>query len=306
MEINKITFEELTDENRDSFSSVLRSALNADGEDMISTYLSIGESFSLAFCEEFGTLMLRVFDGEEYSFLFPREISERADVGAAIEAIVRYAVLEEIEPIFENVPRSKCSLFFDLGFRHINCDAVSPSADEYRVVLKNECALVAKCPEAEYDGVSLSGLTEADAEDYRRLVTDKENNKYWGYDFFGDDRDADGTALIEFAESEFAASTAVSFAIRKDGAFVGEAVVASFDYKGGADISIRILPEYQRKGYACVALSLLFDVCAEMGLVRLYARVFLENTPSLALFSGDSDEKKQVGEVMIFTYELMA
>jgi len=304
MNIDKISF---TSQKDDFLSSAIHGISSEEkkmASEIIDFYLSSGSDISLAFSFVCGALVIRVFDGKMFSFLFPYPITENADVGLALEKIVRYCILEEIEPIFENVPSEELPVFFNLGFRHINCDSDSADSETYRITLKSECALIDEYPNALFENVELTSLREEDARDYARLWRDEVNNKYWGYDYRDDYESADDGLFIELAGHDFNSGTAISLAIRVDGMFVGEVLISSFDYKGGADVAIRILPEYQRRGYASTARSLVFDVAARIGLVALYARVYRENTASVSLFSKDADEKNEENGIYVFAYKL--
>ena len=304
MTVDKISFITPDDERFSSFLDSLSDSEKEEARSIIDTYLSTLGDVSFAFAITRGALIVRAFDGVEYSFLFPYEICENADLGGAIEEAVRYAVLEEIEPIFQGVPSEYAELFFRLGYRHINADSDAPDSLSYRIALKNECSLLEDFPYNDADGLELSYIREEDISDYARLSRDDANNKYWGYDYKEDFPDCEDRFFLELRERDFESYSALSFAIRKGGKFVGEALISSFDYKGGADISIRILPEHQKKGYAGNALSLLFEIAEEIGLITLYARVFSENTPSAALFSKHADESFCDGEITVFVYHL--
>ena len=303
MIVDKISFKTADDESLSLLVSQLSAAERAEAEDIIGYYLSMETDVSFAFAAVGSALVVRAFDGGEYSFIYPYELSEGADVSAAVEAVVKYAVLEEITPVFESVPRECAGLFYTLGYRHIKSDSDSPDSETYRITLENECALFGDCPSAYSDEVELSNLREEDKSDYARLWRDSENNKFWGYDFTEDYGECEDSFFLSLAERDFESYSTLSLAVRAEGRLVGEALISSFDYKGGADLAIRILPEHQRRGHARKALSLLFEIAENMGLTTLYARVYKENCASVALFSHDADSSLDDGEKITFTYE---
>lgn len=305
MNIEKISFLKPNSDELDNLLSTLDGEEKERASEIVSSFLEADFDASFAFSVTEGTLVVRVFDGIDYSFIFPYEISEDADLPRAIESIVKYAVLEEIGITFECVPKECVAHFFTLGYRRIESAADSVDNETYRVVLKNECELVSDYPEAEdSEGMTLSRLADDDAESYARLCSDAENNKYWGYDYREDNEALTGEDFLEMANMDYASNSALTFAVRSGGSFLGEALISSFDYKGGADVSIRILPEQQKKGYARRALSLLFEIAREIGLTTLYARVYNENLSSIRLFARDADEKQEKNEIAIFTYNL--
>lgn len=305
MTFKKISFAPSGSEALFYMLSALTEDEKEEAEEIIRYYISTNSENSFAFSVVGSCLSVRVFDGEEYSFVFPHELSDKSNVYEAVAENVRYAALEEISPIFISVPAVDARVFFDLGYRHADCDADSTEADSYRITLKNELSFLDLCPSAESDGLTLSPFTEDDSADYERLLSDTKNNRFWGYDYREDyGEDVSGDFLLSLAIREFEAASALSLAIREKGKLIGEAVLHAFDYKGGADISIRILPEYQNKGFGSNALSLLLDIAESMGLIKLYARVNFENHPSISLFSKFADKKEETENYAVFTYEL--
>ena len=61
-------------------------------------------------------------------------------------------------------------------------------------------------------------------------------------------RQGDGQQLA-VARTDFQNKLAVNFAIRLGETFIGEAVLYRFDYKGGAELGCRILPEFAGNGF---------------------------------------------------------
>ena len=132
--------------------------------------------------------------------------------------------------------------------------------------------------------LSLRAPTDADKEVYYRICTDKKLNEYWGYDYTADFPDADSDYFMENAAAEAERGTSLSLAVRLTGEMIGEAILYAFDFQGGAECAIRLLPEQSGKGYGKAVLSLLLAVASEIGLNSLYATVQNANIPSLSLF----------------------
>ena len=66
-----------------------------------------------------------------------------------------------------------------------------------------------------------------------------------------------------------------------DLAFIGEAVLYHFDYRGAAELGCRILPEYAGHGYGAEAFRRAADWSLyTLGLYRLEAKCFHENQAS--------------------------
>ena len=304
MKIDKISFLPYGSDNFFGLMESLSEEEREAAEEIVDFYVSGSQGAEFAFAVVSGNLLIRAYAEEEYSFLFPYEITDGADISSAILRIVEYAALEEIEPIFEAVPTEYTELFSELGFRHIRVEPDSADEESRRVQLMNELSLFEGELKASLGALSLSQIEDSDAVDYARLWRDEENNKYWGYDFREDHADADDGFFVELARRELSSASALSLAVRSGNTFVGEALLSCFDYKGGADLSIRILPDFQRMGYAKATFEMLRRIASEIGLVKLYARVYEENIPSIRLFEAKADEKRREDDILIFTYYL--
>ena len=304
MNFEKISFFEADSEELSSALSSLSEEERGVAEEAINYYLSVSSDIEFAFSFSKGTLLVRAFDFGRYFFLFPEALSDGAKTEPAIEDTVRYCVLEELEPTFFGVPREEIGAFASLGYRHVNIDADSPDASEYRVTLKNELSLLDQAPSIEEENVTLALLSESDSKAYAALCRDEKTNELMGYNFAEDYPDADEDTYLEIAMREFNYNSALTMAVRVGEVTVGDVAIHNLDFKGGADLSVRILPEYRRRGYAREALSLCLDIAEKIGLTRLYARVDNRNLPSLALFSENADERENQGDVTVFTYEI--
>ena len=232
----------------------------------------------------FGCLIVRIYDGGEYLFSYPYSLTESADESGAVEEVAQYAIREGLPLVFFDVPRDSLPVLL-MGFRHADVDAEDECAETYRVTIKSECMLIKNAPEVTSGAVTLRELRYEDRENYARICLDTDNNKYWGYDFRDDDPDADAEFFINSAINERKIGTAISLAVISDGEFGGEAALYAFDCRGGAEMAIRILPEFQGRGLSGDILTALFEICKSIGLVRLYAEAFAENKPSVAFCS---------------------
>ena len=300
---NKLSFK-----GADECISVYKDALSALGNlemlEIISFYTENEDcDVEYTFAVSAGCLCIKEFDLGRYCFHFPYELDGGSDISAALSAVVEYAILERVPIIFSGVERELLSVFFDAGYRHIDVDAISPECDAYRVRIKTECELISDVPEVSDGELSLSPLSDGDTKSYAALSRDTEINKFWGYDFSEDFPDATDAYFIETAREEFADCSAITLAVRLSGEFIGEAVLHLFDGKGGAEIGIRLLSEYQGKGYGRRALMLLLSLASKIGLVRLFGRVHRENLCSVALFSSVSDFREDDGDA--FIYEIL-
>ncbi len=278
-----ISFIRLTDENSGEISKIL-SAERTDFEPEIFEIVSSFSDFSadeceFAFCVLGDFLLVRIFDGKVYSFVYPIALADGADEREALFEIGRYAMREEIPLMFCDVP-AECVAALEEIFRFTEsfCD------DEvYTVSVLSEISRCDEIPEL-FDGeLSLSCLVEDDIPSYAALCRDRELNKYWGYDVSEDAPGAPDEYFYNAAAYALDDGVAVSLAVRVNGEFVGEAVLWGFDLHGSAELAFRILPEFQGRGFGERALKLLIRLGDEIGLCEMRASVKRENIPSVKL-----------------------
>ena len=138
-------------------------------------------------------------------------------------------------------------------------------------------------PEEKIKGerISLDDISAKDADDFFRLSTDTENNKYWGYDF-NEDKDFINTPdyFIQFVQTMKETKEEYSLAIRYEDTFAGEIVFHNFDYKKGVEIGIRLLPEFQGLGLGTEAVKLASEYARKVGAEQIKMKCFKENNPS--------------------------
>jgi len=156
-----------------------------------------------------------------------------------------------------------------------------------RLRARNELAYLKTVPVLKSERLVLDGLRDEDRAGYNRLCLDDERNRWWGYDY-RDDLKGELTEdyFLEAAREDFRNRLAVNFAVRLDGKFIGEAVLYRFDYKGGAELGCRILPEFAGHGYGAEAYRRAADWSLyNLGLYRLTGKCFHENEASRKMLS---------------------
>lgn len=246
-------------------------------------FISESPDCELGACVASDCLIIRIYDGAEYYFYAPFMLSCDADFLGAVRAVGEYSVKEEIPLVFTDVDEEMLEAIESL-FLHVNAE-FDEYSDAYRVEIFNELMLAKKLPRLENNGVLLTTLDKNDAKEYKRLATDEKTNEYWGYDYRADNREPDDEYFYLTALADLERGASVSFALRYDDKFIGEAVIQAFDLTGGADVALRLLPEYRGKGLGALSLRLLLSAAGDLGLKRLTASVFTENAASVALFS---------------------
>ena len=301
-------FTVLTEENRLSLINDI--AIGADvprdlAEELIASLAdSAEEDTELALTVAFGCACVRIFEYGEYIFLFPIDLNDEADVRAALDEIVRYAVAEDIPVKLADIPWQALSVLFDLGYRHIDIDATDPDGECFSAVIKSECALVRCAPEVSDGKLTLDELTLKDEAAYARLSREETGLEFWGYDYRIDRPDAPDGYFIQAALEERAIGVALSLGARLEGELVGEVVFHAYDRKGGADFAFRLLPEYRGRGLGARLYDLAVRAARSHGLVKLFGRVMKKNVACLSLIEKRMELISDDGEVVSFTLDL--
>lgn len=149
--------------------------------------------------------------------------------------------------------------------------------------------------------LTVGEICESDKDDYYRLYTDTEINKWWGYDYHEDLNGEKATPdwFYNFQNSLKEREEEYSFAVKENGKTVGELVLHNFDYFGGVEMGFRFFKDCQGKGYATEsALALKEYVKNTMHAKRIKSRCFKQNVPSknligrLGLSQCDEDETR--------------
>lgn len=242
---------------------------------------SLLEDCELKFAISDFCLIARIFDLGHYSFIFPIALSERGDEKAALLAANEYAMREEIERVFTDVPKECLPLFFE-DFRHLDIDALDTAGDTFRVKIKSECELLSEIPEISFDEISLGEILDSEAELYAKLILDEKTNEFFGYDVREDlSENAAPEAFPESARLDFMRGSAITLAVRVFGEFSGEVTLYAFDGMGGAEFAIRLLPEKAGRGFGKLSFAALSEYARRIGLTRILAFVDKRNAKSL-------------------------
>ncbi len=139
-----------------------------------------------------------------------------------------------------------------------------------------------KLPEVNSERLVIREVTEEFAEDFYRLEYDKERNLYWGYDWrkhYSGEPSAE--YFLQCIQGDFAAKEEMPLGIFVDGKLAGEVVLHKFGYRGECEIGVRLLEEYEGKGYAKEALlAMLGYAFYELDLDIVYAKCYKQNIRS--------------------------
>jgi RimJ/RimL family protein N-acetyltransferase len=265
---------------------------------------SLDEELEVAFTVADFCLVARIFDFGKYFFIYPVALSERADEEAALLKLNEYAMREEIERVFADVPKECVPLFLE-NFRHLDIDAENPDQESFRVKIKTECELLDEIPSYNFDKISLGALLDSDVSIYAKLIRDEKTNEFWGYDYKEDFSElVSDSFFIENARMEFLRGAALTLAVRLDGEFIGEATLYAFDGKGDAEIAIRLLPEASGRGLGKLTFNALAEYARRIGLVSLSAFVDKRNAPSLKYCASLMEKREETPSRVKFSRDL--
>ena len=165
---------------------------------------------------------------------------------------------------------------------------------------------VLKLPVLQTERLTLSALTEADIPAYNALVLDRERNRWWGYnDVAGLGGPLEENSFYQVASRDFANRTAANFAVRLDGALIGETVLYRFDFRGGAELGCRIAPAYAGHGYGAEAFAAAAEwALYKVHLTRVVAKCFRENEPSRKMLAASMHPNGEDGTFLYFQREV--
>lgn len=250
---------------------------------MLESFLALSaEVDGVGLTERGGCLLVRICDGGEYLFLFPLPVSEDADVGGALVAISEYVRREMLTFRLTDVPRWGIDIIREL-FPYVNAKVYEDDDDTFAAMVLNELDMLDDIPAVRDGELALVRLNEVHTAAYARLCSDRELNRFWGYDGLADNPEGDPELFMLTAERERLDGVALSLAIEREGTYLGEAVIYDFDFRGSAEIGIRILPEYHGAGLGSRVLKMLVDYCEGMGLTAVRARVMSENEAAVKM-----------------------
>ena len=156
-----------------------------------------------------------------------------------------------------------------------------------RLQVGTELDILKRVPSLKTERLTLTALRPSDRDAYNALCLDDDRNRWWGYDFR---KDYDGTPYDDYflavAREDCARSRAVNFAVRLDGALIGEVVLYRFDSRGGAELGCRVSPGFAGHGYGTEAFAAVADwALYRLHLAHVVAKCYKENDASYRMLS---------------------
>jgi len=130
--------------------------------------------------------------------------------------------------------------------------------------------------------LELREITDEYSRSLYRLEIDKERNAYWGYAWWEHvDKEPKPEYFMQALRSDFEEKWEMPLGIFLKNTLIGEVVLHNFGYKNDCEVGVRLLEEYQGKGYAKEAVDgaikyALFKLNADV----VYAKCFKQNEKS--------------------------
>lgn len=264
-------------------------------EEMFASLSEMTEECEVGISAYSGCLLVRIYDGE-YFFAYPIAMTDGADEDGAVDALRLYAIKEEIPFILTDVPKESAELLED---KYANTEIYPEDEDEerYEVRFISECAKISEDRSFNFEnGLSFVLPNDDYVSEYARLCRDDTVNRFWGYDYKCDARDCEDEYFLSEAELGIDSGCALTLFVLQGDRFVGEALLYYFNYLGGAECALRILPEYMGCGLGTKILDSLITTASDIGLNELYATVHPDNLPSVKLFEKKFEKRESDGE----------
>lgn len=174
--------------------------------------------------------------------------------------------------------------------------------DKYAIRAKRIIDTLQKLPIIKGDRITLKAIAKKDIAEYARLASDIELNAFWGYDYRIDaPKDYTIEWFYKAAMQDFKSKFEMPLAIYSKGKFIGQVVLHKFDYQNQVEIGMRILPEWQGKGYAKESLQLLSKYAFfTLGIDKILAKAYHENVVSIHILQSIGMKKEREDDKFVY------
>ncbi len=258
-----------------------------------------------AYCT--GTLIMLYYSEDAgYHFEAPIPLLDFFDLERAYRAITEYCKLQRIPEVIIGIPKEYKNLALR-GAKHYNEAEDEDGTLAFEII--TECMMEENLPEYISGDVYLGEFAISYASKYEKLVKNVNLNRYFGYNLTDDLPNGKGIDFINFVRKEFENGESMTFAatvLNEDGEneFIGEGVIYGFDGRGTASFSLRVLPEYQRRGYGKKIFLGLLGIAQSLGVDTVFGDVMKENAPSLALVRRFAASEVETSDKFCFAFDV--
>ena len=288
------------------------------GEYIYNEITSENKDKVIGFLKHFGSKRNFTSDIEKEEFIRVIELMENLDlfdyVGGYVEANgnifamalgevrndTMYVTVEKADRDYEGAYQVMVQEFArhntDENIQYINreddmgLEGLRTSKLQYKPIeLKHKYYMYAKTlfdkikPDGNIEGerISLTDIEDTDAQEFFKLSSDFENNKYWGYDPREEDNfENTPEYFISFVKEMKQTKEEYSLAIRYKGEFAGEVVFHNMDVFGSVEIGVRLLTKFRGLGIGTEATKLASEYAKKIGAKKIIMKCFKENTAS--------------------------
>ena len=287
-----LSFLTVNEKNKNKTLKIFPNDIRAEAEEYIDSALDFGYE-EVGICYYMGLLLFRVYDGEYYTFISPIPLYDDASEMDGVYAIREYAVREDIPLFFADVPGylldEMKDYFADIDY------TLSDDGDGAEVAVNSPADLSVRMPTIVCERCTLAGITSDLIEDFAHISLEESGRRYYGYSYLDDNESPDMDYFYQRQLSDYTMGLAMTFGVYFEGGLIGECVLHHFDLIGGAEISIKLLPEYRGLGFGREILTAIIRHKPMLDIETLYATVHIENGPSIRLFSSIMDEYGREG-----------
>lgn len=292
-----ISFLVVDKKNKNEILKIFKEENRAEAEEYIDSALDFGYE-EVAVCRYMELLIFRIYDGEYYTFISPIPLSDASDEMDGVCAVREYAVKEDIPLFFADVP---LYLLEDMDAYFADIDyTISEDRESADVTVNSPADLSVRIPTIECDRVTIAGLTSDEIEEFAYLSTEESGLRYYGYSYSSEVENPSPDYFYERQLYDYTVGLAMTFGVYFEGGLIGECVLHHFDLIGGAEISIRLMPEYRGLGFGREILLAIIRHKSILDIETLYATVHIDNTPSVRLFSSVMDEYGRDGTKLYY------
>ncbi len=174
--------------------------------------------------------------------------------------------------------------------------------DKYTILTKRAIDNVQKLPTVKGERIVLKAIGKKDIESFAKLAGDVELNAFWGYDYRLDaPKNVNSTWFYTSTMEDFKKRMELPLAIYYKRKLIGQVVLHKFDYQNQAEIGMRILPEWQGRGFAKESLLLLSHYAFfSLGIDRVKAKAYRENEVSIHTLQAIGMQKDGEDEQFIY------
>ena len=163
--------------------------------------------------------------------------------------------------------------------QYLPCEVVG----KYNVLPKRAIDGISHVPEIQTERLLLAPIEDELTAEYARLASDRERNRWWGYDWREGYPEGEPPQeyFLGLAREDFHRKDEMSLGIFAEEKFVGEVVMHRFGYRSDVELGVRLLPEAEGNGYASEAMRGLAEYAfLKLGLELVEAKCFRENAKS--------------------------